>query len=228
MDGCTNVQHGKGVCRPHYMKCWRGQLDWPEYTRPPEPTVEQRFWQKVDKRQPDECWPWMASMLRNGYGQFDHTTAHRFAMTASGFDVGPDEVVDHLCRNRGCVNPAHLVAVRQGSRADAVAAAAAGVRAPAPRSPSMEGDALSRRLVFFLTAVGPTPVGELAAAMEALRLLGVARPEAHLAGVPGLAALVDQARADLRAAGLEPGRLEAELRYGWIGGVLARSASATE
>ena len=47
MDGCANVQHGKGVCRPHYMKCWRGQLDWPEYTRPPEPTAEQRFWQKV-------------------------------------------------------------------------------------------------------------------------------------------------------------------------------------
>lgn len=113
MDGCTNVQHGKGVCRPHYMKCWRGQLEWPEYTRPPEPTAEQRFWQKVDKRQPDECWPWMASMLRNGYGQFDHTTAHRFAMMASGFDVGSDEVVDHLCRNRACVNPAHLEIVPQ-------------------------------------------------------------------------------------------------------------------
>jgi ferrous iron transport protein B len=63
------------------------------------------------------------------------------------------------------------------------------------------------------------------AGMEALRLLGVRRPELHLADVPDLAALVDAARADLRAAGLAPERLEAELRYGWIGGVLARAVT---
>jgi len=66
-----------------------------------------------------------------------------------------------------------------------------------------------------------------AAAMEALRLLGVARPEAHLANVAGLPALVDAARAELRAAGLAPERLEAELRYEWIGGVLARAVTRT-
>ena len=60
-----------------------------------------------------------------------------------------------------------------------------------------------------------------AAGMEALRLLGVRTPESHLAGAAGLAALVDGARAALRAAGVEPGRLEADLRYAWIGEVLA-------
>ena len=62
-----------------------------------------------------------------------------------------------------------------------------------------------------------------AAGMEALRLLGVARPESHLADATGLAALVDGARAALRAGGLAPERLEAELRYGWITGVLDRT-----
>jgi ferrous iron transport protein B len=61
--------------------------------------------------------------------------------------------------------------------------------------------------------------------MEALRLLGVRRPEAHLDDVPELGALVDAARAELRAAGIAPEGLEAEVRYGWIGGVLARSVT---
>ncbi len=62
-----------------------------------------------------------------------------------------------------------------------------------------------------------------AARMEALRLLGVAHPEAHLADVPDAAPLLARARDVLTTAGLVPERLEAELRYGWIAGVLARS-----
>ncbi len=64
----------------------------------------------------------------------------------------------------------------------------------------------------------PEPAG-----MEALRLLGIAVPESHLANVPGLLDALDGARAALRAEGLAPERVEAELRYGWIGGVLARA-----
>jgi ferrous iron transport protein B len=64
-----------------------------------------------------------------------------------------------------------------------------------------------------------------AASMEALRLLGVRSPEAHLADVPDLHALVDRSREALRTAGIAPERLEAELRYGWIGGVLARAVT---
>ncbi len=64
----------------------------------------------------------------------------------------------------------------------------------------------------------PDPAG-----MEALRLLGIAAPESHLHGVAGLVDALDGARAALRAGGLAPERVEAELRYGWIGGVLARA-----
>jgi len=33
-------------------------------------TTEQRFWSKVDKRGPDECWPWTAASIPGGWGYF--------------------------------------------------------------------------------------------------------------------------------------------------------------
>ena len=62
-----------------------------------------------------------------------------------------------------------------------------------------------------------------AAAMEALRLLSISKDEAHLSHVTDLRALLDDARRAVRAAGQLPERLESELRYTWIGGVLTRS-----
>lgn len=61
-----------------------------------------------------------------------------------------------------------------------------------------------------------------AAGMEALRLLGVRRDEPHLVHVDGLSARLDAARTAIAAAGYVPERLESELRYTWIGGVLSR------
>ena len=61
--------------------------------------------------------------------------------------------------------------------------------------------------------------------MEALRLLGVAEVEAHVAHVPGLDAALERARADLHAAGINPRGLEAEVRYAWIAGVVARTVT---
>ncbi|MFL5381994.1 MAG: ferrous iron transport protein B [Longimicrobiaceae bacterium] len=66
-----------------------------------------------------------------------------------------------------------------------------------------------------------------AAAMEALRLLAVNQIGAHLAHVEGLRAAVDEARAAVEAAGIPPRSLEAEARYGWIAGVVERTATHT-
>ena len=62
-----------------------------------------------------------------------------------------------------------------------------------------------------------------AAAMEALRLLSVSRGEAHLARVSDLPRHLESTRDALRALGIAPERVEAEARYEWISGVLARS-----
>lgn len=73
-------------------------------------TVEQ-FWSKVDKSN-GPCWTWTGYLHPQGYGyaNFDGKTwrAHRLAWTMLRGAIPPGLTIDHLCRNRACVNPAHL------------------------------------------------------------------------------------------------------------------------
>ena len=62
-----------------------------------------------------------------------------------------------------------------------------------------------------------------AASMEALRLLAVTKIEGHLHGIAGLDSVAEEARRELQAQGYHPRALEAEIRYGWIGGVVERT-----
>lgn len=68
-----------------------------------------RFWAKVDTS--GECWEWTANKIR-GYGQFTAAKrkyrAHRFAYELLVGPIPEGLEIDHLCRNRACVNPAHL------------------------------------------------------------------------------------------------------------------------
>ena len=58
------------------------------------------------------CWLWIASCKDNGYGQFNDGVrtwnAHRLVFQLAGGNVDQDQELDHLCRVRRCVNPAHL------------------------------------------------------------------------------------------------------------------------
>ena len=65
----------------------------------------------------------------------------------------------------------------------------------------------------------------VAAHMEALRLLGVEHPEAHVARVPCIEGSIHRAAESLRTAGFVPGRFEAEVRYGWIAQVMSRTVT---
>lgn len=70
-----------------------------------------RFWDKVISLA-DGCWQWTSSKTRDGYGTFHldgkSRRAHRLAFMDLVGPIPDDLVLDHLCRNRACVNPAHL------------------------------------------------------------------------------------------------------------------------
>lgn len=78
-----------------------------------------RFWSKVDKSEPDGCWPWTAGTsqgygrfhLNEGVGKYRSVPAHRLSYEALVGPIPDGLQLDHLCRNRACVNPAHLEAV---------------------------------------------------------------------------------------------------------------------
>ena len=78
-------------------------------------TIEERFWDKVVKHRSDDCWNWIAAKDQEGYGQFWAGTkpikAHRFSYEMLNGHIPEGLVIDHLCRNPSCVNPAHLEAV---------------------------------------------------------------------------------------------------------------------
>lgn len=67
------------------------------------------------------CWLWLGTLDQNGYGTCRHqairlaglttTNAHRVSFILSGGVIPPGHELDHLCRVRCCINPAHLEAV---------------------------------------------------------------------------------------------------------------------
>lgn len=69
-----------------------------------------RFWSKV--RPAGDCWEWTAAKLQ-GYGRFHvrrtvQVAAHRWAYEYMVTEIPEGLELDHLCRNRACVNPWHL------------------------------------------------------------------------------------------------------------------------
>ena len=70
------------------------------------------FWAKVEKS--DGCWNWVGGISRHPGGypvlQVNHTPvrAHRISWELVNGPIPDGLVVDHLCRNTRCVNPAHL------------------------------------------------------------------------------------------------------------------------
>jgi hypothetical protein len=105
--GCWKTEDGYALC------------PWHRSTLPPSRPMlsdldSRRFWSSV-RVGDNGCWDWMRNHFPSGYGQFNfaggHRVAHRIAYELMRGPVPDGLDLDHLCRNRGCVNPAHLEAV---------------------------------------------------------------------------------------------------------------------
>lgn len=73
-----------------------------------------RFWAKVTKRQPEQCWPWKGGLGNKGYGKIKlegtriDVQSHVMAFELAHGSLPDGKIVCHTCDWPPCCNPGHL------------------------------------------------------------------------------------------------------------------------
>lgn len=102
---CDRHATGWGLCEMHRKRIARtGRLH--------RPTPDERFMAHVSEAA-GGCWQFAPANEDTGYGQFSEThettvLAHRWSYGFFRGEIPEGLQLDHLCRNRACVNPDHL------------------------------------------------------------------------------------------------------------------------
>lgn len=84
---------------------------WAKFNGRKDVTVEERFWDKVEKSG-DGCWIWKAALFPNGYGHFKtkekDNLSHRFAWELQNGKIPEGMILLHSCDTPACVRVSHL------------------------------------------------------------------------------------------------------------------------
>lgn len=111
---CDKEHSAKGFCGAHYRRWKLGRpMDTPVRPYGANPTT--RFFAKI-KPGVKGCWNWIGAIRGDGYGSFRITStvttlSHRWVYEHFFGRIPEPLQIDHVCRNRCCVNPFHLEAV---------------------------------------------------------------------------------------------------------------------
>lgn len=107
-EGCGAARVARTYCPGHHWQLMKGR----DLTPILRMNSTERFWSYVEKS--DRCWGWSGPMNGDGYGKFSIGTkkvsAHRFSYELLVGSIPDGMEIDHSCRVRSCVNPAHLQA----------------------------------------------------------------------------------------------------------------------
>lgn len=95
---------GRGLCPMHYRRLRK-------HGSTADPKVDNFARYEVDPE--TKCWTWVGPTDGKGYGFFSRKyrgekRAHRAFWVRHNGPIDSDLEIDHLCRNRGCVNPDHM------------------------------------------------------------------------------------------------------------------------
>lgn len=88
------------IFRPDHLSEWEWLL--------------QRFRAGYLEAGPNECWPWLKATVTDGYGTIALAAGvpyatHRLAYEIKNGPIPAGKCIRHICNNRPCCNPAHLV-----------------------------------------------------------------------------------------------------------------------
>lgn len=114
IDGCGRIHEARGYCFMHLAR-WRKHGD-PQHVDVDWDT-DRRFASYYEVDETTGCWDWQGNLSANGYGRWFvrglRTGIHRWSYERHVGPIPDGLVIDHLCSNRRCVNPAHLEPVTQ-------------------------------------------------------------------------------------------------------------------
>jgi hypothetical protein len=105
--GCDRFAVAKGLC----ARCYKRKAANGAPILKPRPSTLERLL-RYSRAQPSGCRVWTRYIGPHGYAQIEHEgrlqPAHRVMYILTVGPLEPGAVVDHICRNRACVSPAHL------------------------------------------------------------------------------------------------------------------------